>query len=70
MAGDGTARAMNARRLAGLKAAAQGDAEAEFSLGVLYATGRGVARDDAQAVNWYRKAAEHGLGWRAAQTWA
>jgi TPR repeat protein len=29
---------------------------------VLYANGRGVALDEAQAVNWYRKAAEQGDG--------
>jgi len=29
-------------------------------LGVMYAEGRGVTQDDAQAVNWHRKAAEQG----------
>jgi len=29
-------------------------------LGYMYAHGRGVAKDDAQAVEWYRKAAEQG----------
>ena len=33
---------------------------AQFNLGVMYNTGRGVAQDDKQAVAWYRKAAEQG----------
>ncbi len=43
------------------KAAEQGDAAAQYNLGVRYANGRGVAKDDVQAVYWYRKAAEQGL---------
>lgn len=35
-------------------------AKAQYELGVKYATGKGVQQDDAQAVYWYRKAAEHG----------
>ncbi len=27
----------------------------------MYSNGRGVAKDDAEAVNWYRKAADQGL---------
>ena len=42
------------------KAAEQGDAMAQFNLGVMYTNGRGVAQDDKQAVAWYRKAAEQG----------
>ncbi len=30
------------------------------NLGVMYENGRGVERDDAEAVKWYRKAAEAG----------
>ena len=37
-----------------------GDAEAQSSLGLLYATGDGVQRDDVQAAVWTRKAAEQG----------
>ena len=37
-----------------------GDAEAQYQLGNCYACGRGVAEDQVEAVNWYRKAAEHG----------
>jgi TPR repeat protein len=40
--------------------AAQGDAKAEFLLGRAYSQGEGVARDDAKAAEWYRKAAEQG----------
>jgi TPR repeat protein len=40
--------------------AEQGDADAQFSLGVRYANGRGVAEDEAEAVRWYRLAAEQG----------
>ena len=40
--------------------AEQGDASAQFSLGVMYATGRGVLKDEAEAVRWYRLAAEQG----------
>ena len=42
------------------KAADQGHAEAQVSLGFMYATGRGVPEDDAQAVAWYREAADQG----------
>jgi hypothetical protein len=42
------------------KAAEQGDADAQYSLGLNYQQGFGVAQDDAEAVKWLRKAAEHG----------
>jgi TPR repeat protein len=42
------------------KAAEQGSAEAQFSLGLLYANGRGVPKDENTAVAWYAKAAEQG----------
>jgi TPR repeat protein len=43
------------------KAAADtGHAEAQFDLGVLYAKGLGVPRDQNQAANWYGKAASQG----------
>jgi uncharacterized protein len=41
--------------------AEQGNAQAQFGLGVLYANGKGVAEDDKQAVKLYRKAAKQGL---------
>jgi TPR repeat protein len=40
--------------------AEQGDAQAQFNLGVMYDYGQGVTQDDKQAVKWYRKAAEQG----------
>lgn len=41
-------------------AAAAGQAEAQFDLGVLYAQGLGVLRDLNAAADWYRKAADQG----------
>src|ERR1051325_6372856 len=41
--------------------AEHGDAQAQYNLGVVYAHGRGVAKDDSTAVLWYRKAAEQGF---------
>ena len=41
--------------------AEQGNAVAQGNLGFMYANGRGVAKDDAEAVKWYRLAAEQGL---------
>ena len=42
------------------KAAEQGDARAQFNLGLKYANGEGVPKDDREAVQWYRRAAEQG----------
>ena len=41
--------------------AEQSFAIAQFNLGILYANGRGVPQDDAEAVKWYRKAAGQGV---------
>ena len=41
--------------------AEQGDASAQFNLGLMYATGRGVPQDEAEAVRWSRLAADQGL---------
>ncbi len=38
----------------------QGDAAAQYNLGLMYDFGRGVAEDDGEAVKWYRRAAEQG----------
>jgi len=38
--------------------AAKGDPNAQFLLGMLYDSGRGVAQDQAVAASWYRKAAK------------
>ncbi len=40
--------------------AEQGNAAAQVSLGALYYSGQGVAPDQRQAANWYRKAAAQG----------
>ena len=42
------------------KAAQQGDAEAQYSLAVLYTDGLGVPRDLARALAWYRQSASQG----------
>jgi S1-C subfamily serine protease len=41
--------------------AEKGDAIAQQNLGVYYALGQGVTKDNVEAVRWYRKAAEQGL---------
>ena len=40
--------------------AAQGNARAQFSLGLSYELGHGVSQDTQEAAKWYRKAAEQG----------
>ena len=42
--------------------AEQGDAEAQFNLGVMYATGEGVPQDDVQAHLWFNLAASRLTG--------
>jgi TPR repeat protein len=37
-----------------------GDASAQFNLGLMYTTGQGVQQDNAAAALWFRKAAEQG----------
>ncbi len=39
----------------------QGDADAQFNLGLMYARGQGVPQDHAQAMKLYRMAAEQGV---------
>lgn len=41
-------------------AAEQGNSDAQSFLGFMYSEGRGVARDDIEAVHWFRAAAEQG----------
>ena len=50
--------------------AKQGDSDAQNEVGRYYQNGIGVAKDDAEAVSWYRKAADQGhanaqnnMGW-------
>ena len=45
-----------------LPVAQRGDANAQFNVGLLYATGKGVKQDLRQAADWYRKAADQGVG--------
>ena len=42
------------------KAAEQGNAIAQFNLGVMYSNGEGVKRDQTEAAKWYRLAAAQG----------
>ena len=42
------------------KLAAQGDADAQWQMGVRYHNGEGVPRDDVQAMQWFLRAAEQG----------
>ena len=42
------------------KSAEQGNAQAQYNLGVCYAKGNGVTKDYAEAVKWFRKAAVQG----------
>jgi TPR repeat protein len=42
------------------KAAEQGNAAAQFLVGLSYSSGEGVPQDYAEAVRWFRKAADHG----------
>jgi hypothetical protein len=41
--------------------ASQGNVQAQYNLGLMYANGEGVSEDDAEAVKWYRLAADQGL---------
>ena len=38
----------------------QGDAQAQYNLGVMYMIGIGVVKDEVEAVEWFRKAADQG----------
>lgn len=42
------------------EAAESGDASAQDRLGIMYANGEGVPKDEQQAAFWFRKAAEQG----------
>ena len=43
------------------KAAGQGHASAQYSLGLIYTNGNGVDENDIEAFKWYHKAAEQGV---------
>ncbi len=40
------------------RAAAGGNVQAQLNLGLMYQTGRGVEKNDNEALKWYRRAAE------------
>jgi uncharacterized protein len=40
--------------------AERGNAEAQYNMGVLFDTGRGVPQDDNESVHWYKRAAAQG----------
>jgi len=42
------------------ESAAQGDAVAQYNLGIMYMNGHGVSQDYARAVEWFTKAADLG----------
>ncbi len=44
-----------------LPLAEEGDAEAQFNLGILYDLGQGVAQSKVRAATWYRRSAEQGF---------
>lgn len=56
----GDEEAQSARFKRCQQAAEQGDANAQFYLGVIYANGQGIVKDETEAVRWFRKAAEQG----------
>lgn len=57
---DENIRAMDSDVSTLLKAAEQGDAKAQYKLGVLYKNGQGVPHDFSEAAKWFNKAAEQG----------
>ena len=42
------------------RSAREGTAASQYALGSMYSQGRRVTQDYAEAVRWYRKAADHG----------
>lgn len=42
------------------QAASRGHADAEYGLGLLFLAGKGVVQDNAEAMKWIRRAADHG----------
>jgi len=56
-----TSQGLQAKSLPDLrKLAGQGDADAQWQMGVRYHNGEGVPRDDVQAMQWFLRAAEQG----------
>ncbi|GHT71254.1 hypothetical protein AGMMS49950_07570 [Endomicrobiia bacterium] len=42
------------------KSAEQGNADAQYNLGVMYHEGKGAKQDYKEAISWFKKAAEQG----------
>ncbi len=59
-ASDKDARNDESKKFADLKASEPSDAKGQYALGDCYHEGKGVVKDDTEAVKWYRKAAEQG----------
>lgn len=57
--GGGVVRAQNSIQLV-VEKAAQGDADAQFNLGLMYAIGVGVRQDYVEAREWFGKACDNG----------
>ena len=49
--------------------AEQGDAQAQYNVGGIYAEGLGVSKNDAEAMSWYRKAADQNFPQKGALAW-
>ena len=49
--------------------ASQGNAAAQYNLGLMYRNGEGVPKDDAEAVKWYHLAADQGGCTRTSRSW-
>ena len=57
---DSMPQGLSASAQAVFRRAEQGDAIAQYDLGVMYRKGKGAPKDDAEALEWLRKAAEQG----------
>ena len=57
----GTRSKDSARLRSLIQAAEDGNADAQFNLGVIYRSGTEIAKSDVEAAKWYRKAAEQGI---------
>jgi TPR repeat protein len=54
-----TAEKAELRRLA--QSAERGDRNAQFAIGLIYSSGKGVLQDEVEGVRWFRKAADQGV---------
>jgi len=61
LASNAPAAEQNTSDLAAIqKLAEQGNAEAQFNLGVMYAYGHGAPKNETRALEWFQKAADQG----------